>query len=146
MIKISIGEMSVFAELFEDEAPLATAALRAALPLSVTLKSHSNWSGRCSTFDLPSARKIESLEAPVCSLYPGYLALRPDWGVVEIGYDAAELRSEIGREYGCLIGRMIGDTVEEFLIYLDAMHYTEGDQVLTVVASPVSENLPSTQS
>jgi len=135
MIRISIGDRSVLAELLDDEAPNAVAVLRAALPLSVTLKSHSNWSGRCSTFDLPAAREIARLEAPVCSLYPGYLALRPDWGVVEIGYDAAELRSEIGREYGSLIGRMVGDHVEEFLQYLDAMHYTEGDQTLHVVAA-----------
>lgn len=135
MIKISIGDKSVMAELIDDEAPKAVAALQAALPLSVTLKSHSNWSGRCSTFDLPGARAITHLEAPVCSLYPGYLALRPDWGVVEIGYDAAELRSEIGREYGSLIGRMVGDHVDEFLQYLDAMHYTEGDQTLEVTAA-----------
>lgn len=134
MIRISIGERSVLAELFDATAPKAVAALRGALPLSVTLKSHSNWSGRCSTFDLPQASAIAQLESPVCSLYPGYLALRPDWGVVEIGYDAAELRSEIGREYGSLIGRMVGDSVGDFLAYLDAMHYTEGDQTLEVTA------------
>lgn len=134
MIRISIGDKSVLAELFDEEAPQAVSVLRAALPLSVTLKSHSNWSGRCSTFDLPQAGEIASLEAPVCSLYPGYLALRPDWGVVEIGYDAAELRSEVGREYGSLIGRMLGDSVDDFLSYLDAMHYTEGDQTLEVTA------------
>lgn len=132
MISISTGKHTVTAELFDREAPLAVEVFLKALPLQVTLKSHSNWSGRCSTFDLPGAHDIDRIEAPICSLYPGYLALRPDWGVVEIGYDAAELRSEAGREYGCLIGRMTGKGVDEFLVYLDAMHYTEGDQTLTI--------------
>ena len=132
MICISTGKHTVNAELFANEAPLAVDIFLKALPLKVKLKSHSNWSGRCSTFDLPGGQKVDKIEAPVCSLYPGYLALRPDWGVVEIGYDAAELRSETGREYGCLIGRMIGEGVDDFLIFLDAMHYTEGDQTLTI--------------
>jgi hypothetical protein len=135
MIKISIGDRSVLARLLSDEAPQAVSVLLEALPLTVKLKSHSNWSGRCSTFDLPNAHRVVTLEAPICSLYPGYLALRPDWGVVEIGYDAAELRSELGREYGTLIGRIIDDQVDDFLQYLDAMHYTEGDQMLTIEVS-----------
>ncbi|MBF9235339.1 hypothetical protein [Microvirga alba] len=132
MIKISIGDKSVFAELFEKQSPLSTQVFKSALPLTTKLRSHSNWSGRCSTFDLPGAGELTALESAVCSLYPGYLALRPDQGVIEIGYDAAELRSELGREYGSLIGRLIGDSVDEFLAYLDAMHYTEGDQILTI--------------
>ncbi|MBZ6075716.1 hypothetical protein [Microvirga puerhi] len=135
MIKISIGEKSVFAELFAEQSPLSAQTLEAALPLTTKLRSHSNWSGRCSTFDLPGARELKSLESAVCSLYPGYLALRPDQGVVEIGYDAAELRSELGREYGSLVGRLIGDGVDDFLTYLDAMHYTEGDQILTITSA-----------
>lgn len=133
MIKVSIGERSVFVELFEDTAPLTTAIFKQSLPLHTKLKSHSNWTGRCSTFDLPKSRELDTLESAVCSLYPGYLAVRPDQGVVEVGYDAAEIRSELGREYGSLFGRLVGDHVDEFLAYLDAMHYTEGDQTLSIV-------------
>lgn len=120
------------AELLDALAPATAAALRGALPLTGTLR-HSRWSGWAGHFQLPSIEwQTQELEHPVCSLYPGTIAVRPDQNELVISYGTAEYRSALGVEYVTRVGRLtIGR--DELLKALAAMH-SAGDAQLRIQA------------
>jgi hypothetical protein len=128
-IAIEIEGVAAEAELFDDLAPRATAALWAALPVEARLQ-HSKWSGRACELALPSLAPAGGLEHPVCSIYPGTLVARPDRGELLLSYGAAEYRSALGVEYATRIGRLTGNS-DALMAVLGRMH-DEGDKTIRI--------------
>lgn len=129
-IAIEVDGVTAVAELLESNAPRAAAAFWQALPISSTL-SPTKWSGRACVFQLRSGPlSVPGLEHPVCSLYPGTLAVRPDRNEVLISYGASEYRSELGVEYLTRIGRLV-ENADALLAVLSRMH-DEGDKPISL--------------
>ncbi len=128
-IEIEIGGVVAEAELLEANAPRATAALWAALPVEAPM-THANWSGRACGLTMDSLKSVGELEHPVCSIYPGTLLARPDRGELLLSYGAAECRSALGVEYGTRIARLVKNQ-EAMLAQLARMH-DEGDKIVRI--------------
>jgi hypothetical protein len=128
-VEIEVAGVVAEAELNEDGAPRATAALWDALPMEARLE-HTIWSGRACRFALPSLAAAGELENPSCSIYPGALVARPDRGEALIGYGAAEYRSALGVEYCTRLGRVVQNRAA-LLDVLARMH-DEGDKRIAI--------------
>ena len=128
-IAIEVEGVTAEAELLEDNAPRAAAALWEALPLTARL-SHAKWSGRACYWLMPGLKSAGAPEHPVCSIYPGTLLAWPEMGEVLLSYGAAECRSTLGVEYGSRVGRLV-DNGDALLAVLARMH-DEGDKTIAI--------------
>ncbi len=104
-IELRVSGVSARAVLWEGLAPKTVAALIAAMPLEARLQQ-CKWSGRACFADIPigGATKLDGLESPVTSIYPGVLAIRPPQAGATnaellIAYGDAEFRWPDGRRY-----------------------------------------------
>ena len=106
-IRIEIGGTSGTAELCESLSPVTCDAFWASLPIDTVLAS-TVWSGEACCFPLESEalQAVTENEAPVCSIYPGYLATRPASGEALIAYGTSEYRSPLGTEYATRVARI----------------------------------------
>lgn len=128
-IEIELEGVVAVAELLEDVAPRATAAVWDSLPLATTM-THSKWSGRACVLTVKGLSALPGLEHAVCSIYPGTLVARPDKGEVLLSYGAAECRSALGVEYCTRIGRLVSNQ-PALLAVLSRMH-DEGDKEVRI--------------
>jgi hypothetical protein len=125
-VRITVDGASALATLADDAAPKAAEAFWKALPMAGPL-THTKWCGAAVTF----AGKADPSdpEDPVCSLYPGTLAVRPEAGEMLLSYGDAECRSELGVEYANIVGRVIDG--EQLFARLRRM-YDEGDARISI--------------
>jgi hypothetical protein len=107
-IRIDVDGVSALAELHDDLAPLTAEALWRTLPISAMVTS-SIWSGQAAAFEPGGAAlaEVTQLENPVCTIYPGTLAVAPGGTEVLIGYGPNEYRNELGTIYASRVGRIV---------------------------------------
>lgn len=113
-IEISLPGARGRAALWPHLAPKTVAALLGSLPLELPLL-HCKWSGRACFAEIRDGAlgRPQMLEAPVTSLYPGVLALRPATAALPsaellIAYGDAEFRWPDGRRYVTPLGELPG--------------------------------------
>jgi hypothetical protein len=130
-IAIEVDGVVGVAELLESTAPQTAAAFWQSLPISAKL-THTKWAGRACSFELRSVplAPVRALEHPVCSIYPGTLAVRPDRGEAVLSYGPSEYRTELGTEYLTRVGRMV-ENKQALLGVLARMH-DDGDKQITL--------------
>jgi hypothetical protein len=130
-IRLGVDGVAATAELLEALSPRTTEAFWQTLPIETTL-THAKWSGQACFFhpgDGP-LREIDSLENPVCSIYPGYLVARPRGSELLIAYGPAEYRWHLGTDYVTRVARVV-DHGPELRRVLARMH-DEGDKRITI--------------
>lgn len=130
-IRIEVEDASAVAELCEDLSPKTTEAFWRTLPIETTL-THGKWSGSACYF-IPGGEHLSSVtenEAPVASIYPGYLVTRPGGSEALISYGAAEFRRATGTDYTTRVARLV-DKASPLLKVLERMH-DEGDKRIRI--------------
>lgn len=130
-LTVEVDGVVAVAELLESNAPQTSAAVWGSLPITAVL-SHTKWSGSACAFhtDSDALRAVSSFERPVCSIYPGTLAARPDRDELILSYGPSEYRSDLGVEYVTRIARLV-DNAEPLLAVLSRMH-SQGNKRIIV--------------
>jgi hypothetical protein len=130
-IRLAVDGVTATAELLESLSPRTAEAFWQTLPIETTLTA-AKWSGQA-CFLRPGdgpLRAIDSLENPVCSIYPGYLVARPRGSELLIAYGPAEYRWHLGTDYVTRVARVV-DNVPELRRVLARTH-DEGDKRITI--------------
>ena len=130
-IRIEVDGVSAVAELCEDLSPKTAEAFWQTLPIETTLMP-AKWSGNACFFE-PGGEHLKQLstnEAPVASIYPGYLVTRPGGTEALIAYGASEYRWATGTDYTTRVAR-VKDRNSELLKALARMH-DEGDKKIKI--------------
>lgn len=111
-IELLISGVSARAVLWDDLAPKTVAALIESLPLEIPLQ-HCKWSGGACFAHITGGAmvKLEGVESPVTSIYPGVLAVRPPNAVspiaeLLIAHGDAEYRWPDGRRQVTPLGEL----------------------------------------
>jgi hypothetical protein len=107
-IKIDVAGVSALAELHDDVSPLTAEAFWQTLPISTTVVS-SIWSGQAATF-APGGTALSGVtqaENPVCTIYPGTIAVAPGGTEALIGYGPNEYRNELGTIYASRVAKIV---------------------------------------
>jgi hypothetical protein len=130
-IRIEVDGVSATAELCDDLSPKTTEAFWQTLPVETTL-SPAKWSGNACFFHPGGEhlRQLSANEAPVTSIYPGYLVTRPGGTEALIAYGASEYRWAVGTDYTTRVAR-ITDRNSELLKVLARTH-DEGDKRIRI--------------
>lgn len=130
-IRLEVDGVTAIAELLEALSPSTTDAFWQTLPIE-TILTHAKWSGQACLFDPGEGplRGIDSLENPVCSIYPGHLVARPRGSELLIAYGPAEYRWHLGTDYVTRVARVV-DNGAELRRVLARMH-DEGDKGITI--------------
>jgi hypothetical protein len=130
-ILIQVEEVSALADLCEDVSPRMTEALWQSLPIETTL-SPAKWSGSACFLHPESAalKSVTTNEAPVTSIYPGYLVARPGGGELLIAYGPSEYRWAIGTDYTTRVARL--RTRNSELLKVLARTHDEGDKTIKI--------------
>ncbi len=126
-IRIEVDGVSAVAELCEDLSPKTAEAFWQTLPIDTTLMP-AKWSGNACFFEPGGGylKQIAANEAPVASIYPGYIVTRPGGTEALIAYGASEYRWATGTDYTTRVARL-KDRNSELLKVLARMH-DEGDK------------------
>jgi hypothetical protein len=130
-IRLAVDGVTATAELLESLSPRTTEAFWQTLPIETTLTA-AKWSGQACFFrpgDGP-LRAIDTLENPVCSIYPGYLVARPRGSELLIAYGPAEYRWHLGTDYVTRVARVVDNGPE--LRRVLARTHDEGDKRITI--------------
>jgi hypothetical protein len=108
-----------------------TQAFWESLPIETTL-SAAKWSGSACYLHPESAplRAVTTNEAPVASIYPGYLVARPGGSELLIAYGPAEYRWAIGTDYTTRVARL--RERDSALLKVLARTHDEGDKTVTI--------------
>jgi len=101
-LEITVGKATGEAEFISEVDSKVIDAICSVLPCEGTLIP-AIWSGSLGALQLPPGLPLDELQASVCSLYPGTLAISPRTGELLLSYGAAETRTELGVEYVCRI-------------------------------------------
>lgn len=112
-LEVRVGEATARFTLLEADAPRTTTALWDSLPVEGTA-THARWAGSAVWVKTPNEpiAKIDDIELPVTSIYPGTIVMRPNpRGVAElfIAYGVAESRGPQGRTYATPVAELTGD-------------------------------------
>jgi uncharacterized protein DUF3830 len=126
-IRVQVDDVTATAALLEALSPKTTEAFWQALPIETTL-THTKWSGQACCFHPGEGplSGIDSLESPVCSIYPGYLVARPRGSELLIAYGPAEYRWHLGTDYVTRVAEVV-ENAAELRRVLARMH-DEGDK------------------
>jgi hypothetical protein len=130
-IRIEVDGVSAIAELCEELSPRTTEAFWQTLPIETTL-APARWSGNACYFH-PGGEPLTSLttnEAPVASIYPGYLVTRPGGSEALIAYGASEYRWAVGTDYTTRVARLV-ERSSDLLKTLARLH-DEGDKPIKI--------------
>jgi hypothetical protein len=121
-IIIEAGGNQARARLTSDLSPKAADALWASLPIETTLVPV-KWSGRAGFFfhEAPAMQAVTELEYPVCSIYPGYLVMRPGGSELLLSYGFSEYRWASGTDYVTPVAHVI-DGFKDLVATLGRMH------------------------
>ena len=130
-IRIEVDGVSAVAELCEDLSPKTAEAFWQTLPIETTLMP-AKWSGNACFFEPGGEhlRQLSTNEAPVASIYPGYLVTRPGGTEALIAYGASEYRWATGTDYTTRVAR-VKDRNSELLKVLARTH-DEGDKKIKI--------------
>jgi len=140
-INLVVSGVTARALLWPNFAPKSVAALVRSLPLELALQ-HCKWSGPACFAVLAGGAiaKIDGIETPVTSIYPGVLALRPPHaglpsGELLIAYGDAEYRMPDERRFVTPLGELEPASAA----FLDALARTatEGRTTLRLTAATV---------
>jgi hypothetical protein len=128
---IEVGGKQARARLTSDLSPKAADALWATLPIDTTLIPV-KWSGRAGFFfhEAPALRAVNDLEYPVCSIYPGYLVMRPGGTELLLSYGFSEYRWASGVDYVTPLAR-VTDGFADLVATLGKMH-DEGATAISI--------------
>jgi hypothetical protein len=130
-IRIEVEGVSAVAELCEDLSPKTAEAFWQSLPIETTLMP-AKWSGNACFFE-PGGEHLKQVttnEAPVASIYPGYLVTRPGGTEALIAYGVSEYRWATGTDYTTRVAR-VTDRTSELLKVLSRTH-DEGDKKIKI--------------
>jgi len=130
-IEVEVDGVSAIAELCDDLSPKTTEAFWQTLPIETTL-APAKWSGSACYFR-PGGDHLKTVttnEAPVTSIYPGYIVTRPGGSEALIAYGASEYRWAVGTDYTTRVARLINRS-SELLKVLARMH-DEGDKTIKI--------------
>jgi len=131
-IRIEVDGVSAVAELCDELSPRTAEAFWQTLPIEATL-SPAKWSGNACFFH-PGGDHLKQLstnEAPVASIYPGYLVTRPGGTEALIAYGVSAYRWATGTDYTTRVARL-QDRSSELLTVLARTH-DEGDKKIKIV-------------
>jgi hypothetical protein len=119
------------AELLDDNAPKATAAIWEMLPISDDAFA-AKWSGNSAVIHPGPGpvRYVAELENPVTSIYPGAIVMRPRGSEILVGHGVGEYRWAVGVDYVVRIGKIVTN-VQEMLAVLRRTE-TEGPRRLVL--------------
>ena len=112
-IGIEVDGVKAVATLHDDVCPKAAEAFWQTLPISATL-TQSFWSGQACEFAPGGAAlaKVTEMEEPVCSIYPGTIAVDAKEGTALISYGPAEYRTDLGTQYLSRVARIVEGRAE----------------------------------
>ncbi|MCA1647936.1 MAG: DUF3830 family protein [Chloroflexi bacterium] len=130
-IQLEVDGVSAIAELCEDLSPNTTEAFWQTLPIETTL-APAKWSGSACYFR-PGGDHLKTMttnEAPVASIYPGYLVTRPGGSEALIAYGASEYRWAVGTDYTTRVARLVDRTSD--LLKVLARTHDEGDKTIKI--------------
>lgn len=130
-IQVEVDGVSAIGELCDDLSPMTTEAFWQTLPIETTL-APAKWSGSACYFR-PGGDHLKTVttnEAPVTSIYPGYIVTRPGGSEALIAYGASEYRWAVGTDYTTRVARLV-DRSSELLKVLARMH-DEGDKQIKI--------------
>ncbi len=130
-IRIEVDGVSGVAELCESLSPKTTEAFWRTLPIDTTL-APAKWSGSACYFH-PGGEHLQAVaanEAPVASIYPGYIVTRPGGSEALMAYGASEYRWAVGTDYTTRVARLL-DRGSELLKVLARTH-DEGDKRIRI--------------
>ena len=130
-ILIEVDGVSAVAELCEDLSPKTAEAFWQTLPIETTLMT-AKWSGNACYFE-PGGdhlKQVAANEAPVASIYPGYIVTRPGGTEALIAYGASEYRWATGTDYTTRVARL-KDRDSDLLKVLARTH-DEGDKNIKI--------------
>lgn len=120
------------AELLEANAPKATAAVWAMLPMEDHMFA-AKWSGAAAVIHPGPGpvQDVRELENPVTSIYPGAIVMRPGGSEILLGHGIGEYRWAVGVDYVVRIGKIVTNVVE----FLATLKKTETDGPRRIVLS-----------
>jgi hypothetical protein len=130
-IQIEVDGVSAIAELCDDLSPRTAEAFWQTLPIDATL-SPAKWSGNACFF-YPGGEHLKLLstnEAPVASIYPGYLVTRPGGTEALIAYGASEYRWATGTDYTTRVAHLVDRS--SVLLKVLARTHDEGDKHIKI--------------
>lgn len=113
LIEVRVGDAAAQFALLDEDAPNTVKALWESLPIEGSA-THARWAGSAVWVKTPNepVAKLDEVELPVTSIYPGTMVVRPNpRGVAEIflAYGVAESRGATGRTYATPVAELSGD-------------------------------------
>jgi hypothetical protein len=140
-IHITVAGTEARLLLTDDRSPKAAQTFWDRLPIETTI-APAKFSGRAGFFVgsfEPSAGGVD-LECPVCSIYPGYLVMRPEGNEFLLAYGVSESRWMAGTEYVTPVARVI-DGFGPLVAVLASMH-NEGQKPIRVRRAELGPDPP----
>ena len=130
-IRLEVDAVQAIAELYEDLSPRTAEAFWQSLPIDTWLRP-AKWSGHACFIHPKSTAlaKVNELENPVCSIYPGTLVVRPGGSDALIAYGQSEYRWAIGTDYTTRIAKIV-ENGPSFLAVLARTH-DEGEKQIRI--------------